>query len=473
MPTSSVPKLKFTPAGLVMPNEVDVLAGVQSDMDSAFGGGLNPALETPQGQLASSQAAIIADKNAEVALIVNQVDPQYSSGRFQDAIARIYFINRKPATPTSVVATLGGLVGTVIPAGTLAQDTDGNTYASLGAATIGAGGTVDVEFNNIANGPIPCTTGALSKVYQAIPGWDTITNAAGGTLGSLEETRADFETRRKNSVALNAHGSPSAIYAEVFNQPDVVDVYVRDNPKGSASFTGAIAGTTLTVSSILPANTLGVGSVISGAGVAANTVIRALGTGTGGAGTYTVNNSQTVASESMTSPAVAFGSTDYALAPHSVYVAVVGGTDADVAAAIWRKKDLGCDTNGNTTVTVKDTSGYAYPYPTYDIKFERPSSLAVKFAVSLVNSPDLPSNIVDLVKAAIVARFNGTDGTTRERIGSLILASRYYGAVAAASPGVSLLSVLIGTATANLNQLSVGIDQRPTVSSSDITVTLV
>ena len=42
----------------------------------------------------------------------------------------------------------------------------------------------------------------------------------------------------------------------------------------------------------------------------------------------------------------------------------------------------------------------------------------VKFAVQLVNDVSLPSNIVALVKAAIIARFNGTDGTTRERIGS-------------------------------------------------------
>ena len=97
MTVSSVPKIQFTPAGLVIPAETDVLAGVQADINAAFGGGLNPALETPQGQLASSQAAVIGDKNNEFALFVNQVDPQYSADRFQDAIGRIYFLTRKPA----------------------------------------------------------------------------------------------------------------------------------------------------------------------------------------------------------------------------------------------------------------------------------------------------------------------------------------------------------------------------------------
>lgn len=404
MASSAVPKIQFTAAGLVIPAETDVLAGVQADMNAAFGGGLNPALETPQGQLASSQAAVIADKNNEIAMVVNQVDPQYAADRFQDAIGRIYFLTRKPATPTAVTATLTGLAGTVIPAGTLAQDTSGNTYAASGSATIAITGTVDAEFQNIENGPIPCAAGTLTQVYQAVPGWDAINNAADGTMGQNVESRADFEYRRKNSVALNGKGTPTAIYAEVFALTDVLDVYVKDNPSGDTVMTG---------------------------------------------------------------------STNYPLLPHSVYVAVVGGADADIAAAIWRKKDTGCDYNGNTSVVVTDGSGYNYPQPTYVVKFERPDALSVKFAVQLVNDISLPSNIVQLVQDAIIARFNGADGTTRERMGSLVLASRYYGAVVSVAPNVSLISVLIGTSTPTLSQVAVGIDQKPTLSISDISVTLV
>ena len=41
------------------------------------------------------------------------------------------------------------------------------------------------------------------------------------------------------------------------------------------------------------------GSLIYGVGVSAGTVVTSLGTGTGGTGTYTLNNSQTVASEQL------------------------------------------------------------------------------------------------------------------------------------------------------------------------------
>lgn len=68
---------------------------------------------------------------------------------------------------------------------------------------------------------------------------------------------------------------------------------------GAAVVTGSIAGTTLTVSAVT-SGTLAVGQMITGTGVAPDTYITALGTGTGGAGTYTINNSQTVASETLT-----------------------------------------------------------------------------------------------------------------------------------------------------------------------------
>lgn len=66
----------------------------------------------------------------------------------------------------------------------------------------------------------------------------------------------------------------------------------------AASVTGAIAGTTLTVSAV-SSGTLHVGQTITGSGVTAGTTITALGTGTGGTGTYTVSASQTVTSTSI------------------------------------------------------------------------------------------------------------------------------------------------------------------------------
>lgn len=62
-----------------------------------------------------------------------------------------------------------------------------------------------------------------------------------------------------------------------------------------ACFTGSITTTTLTVTAAT-LGTLSVGMTLNGGTISAGTTITALGTGTGGVGTYTVNNSQSVTS---------------------------------------------------------------------------------------------------------------------------------------------------------------------------------
>lgn len=414
---TSVPQLQWTEAGLIAPTEAAILAGTQADIDAAFGGGLNPALETPQGQIASSEAAIIADKNNDFLELTNQVDPQYASGRFQDAIARIYFLTRKGATSTAVTCTLEGTPGSVVTAGTFAQDTSGNTYVLLGTVTIGSGGTVSSSWQNLLTGPIACPEGTLTRVYQAVAGWDTITNPADGTLGQNVETRAEFEFRRQNSVALNGRGTCQSIYGNVFQVANVLDCFVLDNPTG------------VTVDS---------------------------------------------------------GSTNYPLAPHSLYVAVIGGIDANIAQAIWAKKDVGCSYSANpdgmpvpgegtvSTNTVIDPSGYSFPQPSYQVSFIRPGALPIFFNVQIANVSNLPSDIVTLIQNAIIAQFNGTNGSVRARIGSAILAAQYYATVAGVAPQVVLLGIQVGiTSPGAAEQVQVGIDQAPTIDSGNITVTLV
>ena len=75
------------------------------------------------------------------------------------------------------------------------------------------------------------------------------------------------------------------------------------NPN-SAQFIGSTSGTTLTVTS-MKSGTLAIGQQLFGVGVTDRTIITALGTGTGGVGTYTINISQTVASQTLNTAAVA------------------------------------------------------------------------------------------------------------------------------------------------------------------------
>lgn len=236
--STSVPDIQWTSTGLVLPAESAILAGVQADMNLAFGGGMNPALQTPQGQLAQSYTKIIGDKNSTIAYIANQVDPNNASGRWQDAIGFIYFLERIPASGTVTNLPCNGEVNTPIPAGSVVVDAAGYQYIALAAGTIGATGTVTIPFQNLTTGPIALAAGAI-QIYKAVPGWESVTNPGTYSLGSDVESRADFEYRRQNSVALNAVNSPQAILANVLNVAGVQDAYVIDNPTNAAVSVGS------------------------------------------------------------------------------------------------------------------------------------------------------------------------------------------------------------------------------------------
>jgi len=225
----AVPQPTFGPNGFITPAEADILVAVKEDVNTAFGGVLNMADETPQGQLSVSMAAAIGNKNDAFVFLSQQFDPAYNSGRYQDAIARIYFIERFGAQPTSVICTCSGLQGVIIPAGSLALGQDGNQYVATESGTIGISGTVDMNFACTTNGPIPCPAGNVNGIFQAINGWDSITNATEGVLGRDTETRQQFEERRFASVAKNSVGSLPAIRGTVLALDGVLDCYVTEN----------------------------------------------------------------------------------------------------------------------------------------------------------------------------------------------------------------------------------------------------
>ena len=80
---------------------------------------------------------------------------------------------------------------------------------------------------------------------------------------------------------------------------DIATIVQSALARNDAVFTGAISGSTLTVSAVT-SGALAIGQTVKGVGISAGTVITALGSGTGGTGTYTVSNAQTIASEAMT-----------------------------------------------------------------------------------------------------------------------------------------------------------------------------
>jgi hypothetical protein len=184
-----------------------------------------------------------------------------------------------------------------------------------------------------------------------------------------------------------------------------INVYIVDgayrytwrisNP-ANAVFTGSISGTTLTVAS-KSSGTLAVGQSVYGVGVTLETVITALGSGSGGVGTYTVNVSQTVSTRALNSATVGAVFTATSAGTVLTVSAVASGTiyvgqtvqGAGVAAGTIITA-LGTGTGGTGTYTLSQANTIAVGVTMYGINFSVLPSTDGAF--SGANSVDIVDN---------------------------------------------------------------------------------
>lgn len=132
------------------------------------------------------------------------------------------------------------------------------------------------------------------------------------------------------------------------------------------------------------------------------------------------------------------------MTPYSIYCAVVGGTDNDIGKTILDKKPMGTPMLGNITGVYFNPDAQA----NYTYRFQRPDPTDVKLVITAKADNSYPTNIEQLVKASMVANFNGLSGIQdldRVKIGETINTSRFV-------PSLLLLGVwnLVGNPTIGL-----------------------
>lgn len=157
-------------------------------------------------------------------------------------------------------------------------------------------------------------------------------------------------------------GSTTSAYAMRYDTTDYSNgVYVSSY---NAVFTATIddgtppgAGTVMTVSAVT-SGTIYLGMEITGTGVTAGTRITAFGTGTGGAGTYTVSASQEVTSTTITGNLPSKITVDYAGVYNLQFSAQVTNTDVQIHDIdIWFRKNGTDIPNSNSRFSVPNSHG--------------------------------------------------------------------------------------------------------------------
>jgi len=418
MSATNVPLPTFTPTGLQTYNEQAILAGVQADWVSAFaltGKTLNTELTTPQGQLQQSQSYMVAAFQAALAQLIANVDPMTSSGVYQDALGRIYFLTRQAATYATVQATVTGTVGSTLPAGSQAKSSDGTIWASTQDVVYGAGGTASVTFQATVAGSVPAAGVDDLRIYQQVPNWVAVANSAPSSPGTDTENRVEFETRRAASVQIGGVGQAANVRAAIANVTGVTDLFVYNNGGDTAINYG-------TTTYPIPAHSIAI-SVTGGS---------------------------------------------------NADIAAATNSKLDCGCGMSTTGGLGT----LVTVNVQDTMNYVAPYPTYPIRFIRPANTSVYITVNVANLSTLPADYVSQVQAAVASTFasgftseDGTIVVPRARIGGQIIAAEFAAPILALG-NITPVTFFIGTSPAPASgaSLTMGIDQQPVCPALNVTV---
>lgn len=232
----------FNPqTGVTLPSTQEIREDIGEKIQKAFQTSpdeplLNIEPSSPMGQVLDLIVSEIEAKNAEIIFLSNMVNPVTATGKFLDALASLYGLDRKISEPTVVNCKLTGLKGTVIPYGAIAQDSQGNQYrhSNASGAKIADNGTVLTTFTAIEHGPLEVASGAVNKIVTTIAGWDSITNPTAGIIGRDEETDSELRNRMIESYAINATGYVEAIQANLAALDGVLDVRVLENPNNTS-----------------------------------------------------------------------------------------------------------------------------------------------------------------------------------------------------------------------------------------------
>ena len=393
-----------TTQGIIIPDTADVKTEVENEFYSNFGGDMDLQESTPQGRLVEMETLSRVGVVGICALVANQINLDYATGQFLDAIGAFYGVERKGATHTRVLATLTGVSGTIIQAGAFAKTTVGDLFYLENTTEIPASGSITAYFLSSEYGAIPCATGTLTQIISQTIGWETVSNPASASVGSDMESDFDYKKRIKN-----ARYTGSSLLESIKSNLQLVD-----NVKSSFVYDN------------------GTGSAITYDGVSIDA--------------------------------------------HSLLVVVDGGTDSDIAKAIFDKKSAGC---GYTAISGQSTTVGAIDGAygvSYNVIFNRPSVLNIDVSVDVRQNEYTGTDLQGDVKNAVLNWANGgVENVDGLKIGQNVSPFEIASAISEQMPSIYVkrVRVCVHGGSLSTNELTCTIAQVYAVSESNISVNVV
>lgn len=229
--------------GVIVPDTEVTKTEIESEYLATFGSDLVISSNTPQGVLISAETTARDEVVRNNAALANQINPNESGGVYLDAVMALMGIERTEDKYSTTPCLITGVPGTNVPAGSSqAKNANGDIFALKENATFDVDGNANVIFQAVLPGPISAQTGTLNTIYSGPLNWETITNTADATLGTLEQDDEEARQARRDLISVQGQGQALAIMSNLYTVPGVTSVSYRENV---TSATQTIDGTVI------------------------------------------------------------------------------------------------------------------------------------------------------------------------------------------------------------------------------------
>lgn len=385
--------------GVIVPDTATTRTQVEAEFRAVFGDDMPTDPATPQGLLITritEERDAIARNNAELA---NQINPALSGGVFLDSLMALTGGRRRSSVRSLIVgAVLGGVPGTNVPAGSIAETEQGEQFELVNTVVLDAAGTAAGNLRALQDGEIIVPAGGLNTVASSVLGWETITNPSAAIPGQREENDVLLRRRRAQTLALQTTSINEAIVSRLYDIEAVRSCYYLENYAD-------------------------VDQVVDG----------------------------------------------IPMRKHSIWACVEGGTDMEVAKAIFETKTVGGGYNGAVVVQVPDPVNGRL----YEVKFDRPEEVTLLIRVTVRSSTlDVQQLIPDLVMNYV----NGEiDGDVSFVVGSDVSTFEIASAINQQEPSIFVKKVelsVVGSGTWSADTMVIAPNQIARTQRSSIQVVI-
>lgn len=465
-----MPLFDVDETGVVVPDLPQAIIDMLVRFAEAFGTDLATDPQTPQAQLAGIAGLTATEIGEAIQSAVNGVSPFTGQGAQLDTLGTMPVIERRLATRSEVDATLTGVAGTNVPAGSRARSTAGDEFETVADVVLAAGG-VTAAMRAVNTGPVATDAGTLTEIVTLIAGWESITNPTAGSVGRAAETDAEYRTALIARARRTAVGPVEAVRA-VLDDLGVGRYYAADNP---ADLPATAQQWTTRPHGLLVIAEHGTAADVTRAiethrGMGTPTMCGIIGDTPAAASVFTAITDGTVTFDGTAYTGLDLSATTTAAERAAALTTLLDGTGVNVvhmdgvfvAQFGWHpdRAQTFADAAVEQAFGLDEANATAPPGP-----FLRPRARPLTVTMSVTRQPGFPSDGLDRIRDALTARVAAYDLGATVYLNDLL-------AVAQNVPGSQVTAITVQHDSADVNGTAPPLDALWTLPTANLAITI-